>query len=326
MGRLSYDTADTLVYDPVTAHRNATKAVLYTIGFRNIETCATLEQLAQAMTVAPPDLMLCEAHGAEAELCDLIQALRLGMAGNANPFLVIIVTAWEKNETLVHRVLHSGADDLILRPFSTALLGGRIESHVERRKSFVITYDYVGPDRRSEVERPSKADLFQPPNSLKMKVRDGLTGADAQQKLSEVLRSAKDALANEKLRRDAFQVCILWRLMQEPGEAQAEELLAKLRELVPSIAKRCRAASLEAALHWSDSVLAAVEGLQFGIDRNASMHLLGQGALGLNQVISPEHPKSDHIRALDAAIAAIRARSSKKVGETADLETVAAAE
>ena len=84
-----------------------------------------------------------------------------------NPFVVIIVTAWEKSTGLINKVVSSGADDLLLRPFSTAQLGVRIESHVDRRKNFVITTDYVGPDRRKDTNRASNAELFEPPNSLK---------------------------------------------------------------------------------------------------------------------------------------------------------------
>ncbi|MBK0572118.1 response regulator receiver protein, partial [Klebsiella pneumoniae] len=82
-----------------------------------------------------------------------IQDLRQGGQG-FNPFIVIIVTAWEKSGALVSRVVNSGADDLLLRPFSTTLLGQRIETHVERRKGFVVTTDYVGPDRRKDLTRP----------------------------------------------------------------------------------------------------------------------------------------------------------------------------
>ena len=72
-------------------------------------------------------------------------------------------------------MVSSGADDLLLRPFSTALLGQRIEAHIDRRKGFVITTDYVGPDRRKDNSRASNVELFEPPNSLKMKAKDKLS-------------------------------------------------------------------------------------------------------------------------------------------------------
>ena len=147
MGRLSFDSVDVLIYDPVSSNRTATRSAMYSLGFRKTETVSTLEAFIEAVQSNPPDIALCEAQGAADELCSTIQQLRQGSAGH-NPFIVIIVTAWEKNTTLINRVVSSGADDLLLRPFSTALLGQRIEAHVDRRKGFVITTDYVGPDRR----------------------------------------------------------------------------------------------------------------------------------------------------------------------------------
>ena len=170
----------------------------------------------------PPDLALCESQGGDGDLCRTIQELRQGAAG-FNPFIVIIVTAWEKSAALVTRVVNSGADDLLLRPFSTTLLGQRIESHVERRKGFVVTTDYVGPDRRKDLTRPSNVELFDPPNSLKMKAKDRLSAEETAMRLDTELRGAREKLNNEKLKRDAFQISILWRLMQSRSPAPSAQ-------------------------------------------------------------------------------------------------------
>jgi DNA-binding response OmpR family regulator len=310
MPRLNYETADTLVYDPVASHRNATRAVLYTLGFRNIETVGTLDAFGDSIRKSAPDLALCETQGADAELCDMIQQLRQGADGHPNPFLVIIVTAWEKTQALVSRVLNSGADDLVLRPFSTALLGQRIDLHIERRKHFVITHDYVGPDRRSDTSRASTADPFLPPNSLKMKAKDGLTAAETQVRLQKELRAAKDTLNVEKLRRDIFQICVLWRLLQVQTGSEAANHLLKLSSMSQSISKRCRDTEFETAVQWCESIKAAVDGLHYGVDRNASMHLLGHAALSLNQVLHPEIPKADHLKSVEQAVSAILARTT----------------
>ena len=125
MSRLSYDSVDVLIYDPVASNRTATRATMYALGFRRTETVSTLEAFMEAVQKNPPDIALCEAQGATDELCAVIQQMRQGAAG-FNPFVVIIVTAWEKSTGLINKVVSSGADDLLLRPFSTAQLGTRI--------------------------------------------------------------------------------------------------------------------------------------------------------------------------------------------------------
>jgi CheY-like chemotaxis protein len=117
MSRISYETVQTLIYDPVSANRAATRASLYSLGFRHIESVAAMSDFTDSIKRRPPDLAFCEAQGADTELCATIQSMRQGLTGH-NPFVVIIVTAWENSTALVTRVLNSGADDLLLRPFS----------------------------------------------------------------------------------------------------------------------------------------------------------------------------------------------------------------
>src|SRR5580698_10548472 len=99
MSRITYETAEAVVYDPVSANRAATRASLYSLGFRHIETVSSLSDFMESVKRRPPDLAFCEAQGADAELTTAIQTLRQGGAGY-NPFIVLIVTAWENSNSL----------------------------------------------------------------------------------------------------------------------------------------------------------------------------------------------------------------------------------
>ena len=309
MSKLSFDSVDVLIYDPVSANRATTRSAMYSLGFRKTETVPTLENFLEAVQKSPPDIALCEAQGQTEELCSVIQQLRQGAAGY-NPFIVIIVTAWENNTNLINQVLSSGADDMLLRPFSTQLLGNRIATHVDRRKGFVITTDYVGPDRRKDNSRPANVELFEPPNSLKMKAKDRLSAEEIARKLNSELTTAREKLTSEKLRRDSFQVCILWRLLQDQpllaGSPPAD--LIKLQLLAKSIVARSKDTEFAAAAEWCQSVLASAEGLAAGVDRNASLHLLGHAALSLHQVFYPDKNTAEQMSEIDATVTLIKAR------------------
>ena len=312
MSKLSFDSVDVLIYDPVSANRATTRAAMYTLGFRKTETVPTLENFVEAVQKSPPDIVLCESQGQVEELCSVIQQMRQGAAGY-NPFLVIIVTAWENSANLINQVISSGADDLLLRPFSTAVLRQRIEAHASSRKGFVITTDYVGPDRRKDNNRASNVEMFEPPNSLKMKAKDRLPADEIARKLDTELKSAREKLTSEKLRRDAFQVCVLWRLLQDQPAAAGRppQDLVKLQLLAKSINTRSEGTEFGAAEEWCRSVLASAEGLAAGVDRNASLHLLGHAALSLHQVFYPEKSASDQMTEIDATVALIRARNAR---------------
>src|SRR6185295_18036389 len=184
----------------------------------------------------------------------------------------------------------------------------------EHRKGFVVTSGYVGPDRRKDSSRPSNAELFEPPNSLKMKAKERLSAEETTSRLEAELKGARDVLNTEKLRRDAFQISILWRLMQDqnPGAKSYRRELEKIEALGKAIKRRSAEVNLRKAEDWSDSILAAVEGLEAGVDRSASMHLLGHAALSLNHVFHTEKSPTDILGEVDATVAIIRAREGSR--------------
>jgi len=57
--------------------------------------------------------------------------------------------------------------------------------------------------------------------------------------------------------------------------------------------------------------LASAEGLAAGVDRNASLHLLGHASLSLHQVFLSRKNLHDQMTEIDATVALIRARNSR---------------
>lgn len=310
MSRLTYETAQAVVYDPVAGNRAATRSALYSLGFRQIEIAATLQAFAELIAVLPPDLAICEAQGFEDELCAFIQNLRQNAAGY-NPFLVIIVTAWKNSQALARQVINSGADDLVLRPFSPTLIEQRIRAQVDRRKGFVVTADYVGPDRRGDSQRVSNVDLFMPPNPLRMKAREGLSPEAVSSRLEIELPAARQKLLIEKLRRDAFQICVLWRLMHRHSGSNSryEVDLQKMKVIADGIRCRCVAAQFQDAVASCDDVLASLRGLELDLDRETAIRMLGKAALALQGGVVPDKSEAERLTEIDATVALIRART-----------------
>ena len=65
---------------------------------------------------------------------------------------------------------------------------------------------------------------------------------------------------------------------------------------------------MKRAVEWCDSILGALEGLELGVDRNATLHLLGHAALSLNQVFASDKSEDENLAEIDATVAAVRAR------------------
>jgi CheY-like chemotaxis protein len=204
LDRPLYDLAEVLVCDPSAVNRAATRSALYSLGCRQVEIASGLREFSDALENRPPDLALCDVQVGQAALCHAIRELRQGEQ-SYNPFAIIIVTAWPPNAAVIAEILNSGADGLLLRPFSAAQLDQKIQAHVLQRKPFVVTDGYIGPERRVAA-RPAAAPSFAPPNSLKMKI-DGRSDLNEALHLFNCdLQAARLRLADARKRQKSFEL------------------------------------------------------------------------------------------------------------------------
>ena len=314
--KLSYESADALLYDPVTANGETARAALYALGFRKLEVVGTLDLLAERLRQHTPDLVVGEVAGAESELCKLVQSLRQGVTGT-NPFAVVVLTTWRREGSLINQVINSGADDLLARPFSVALLNERLRQHVEHRKGFVVTCDYVGPDRRRDPRPDDKNELMDVPNSLRMKAHNGTAYGETDRAIADAVAKAKEAVSTEKMRRDAFQLCLQWRMIEQrhPNPRDLSDMLERMSSLASEVKLRAAGTQHELASKWCESVIDCSEAigtmLQFSSEGDPShaptlapmMHLLGHAALTLGGMFSADTGEPDLLAELDAIAA-----------------------
>lgn len=77
----------------------------------------------------------------------LLREVRLGRLG-PDPFIVSMLLLSAPEPSRLTQAVDSGTDDLLLIPFSPDQLSTRLNAFRARRKPFVVTHDYLGPDRR----------------------------------------------------------------------------------------------------------------------------------------------------------------------------------
>jgi CheY-like chemotaxis protein len=95
------------------------------------------------------DLLICSAEIDGVFLGDLVKEIRHARLHN-HPFPVIVMLLPSAEHDLVSNVINCGPDDILLMPVSPAQLWSRIEPLLQKRKPFIVTRDYIGPDRRKE--------------------------------------------------------------------------------------------------------------------------------------------------------------------------------
>ena len=77
--------------------------------------------------------------------------------------------SYNSTPELVRKFIDSGADDLIPKPISASRMIERIKLLIKSRKSFVVTTDYVGPERRKPSDREDTLPGVEVPNPLRAK-------------------------------------------------------------------------------------------------------------------------------------------------------------
>ena len=101
--------------------------------------------------------------------------------------------------------MDSGADVLVAAPVSPALILDRIDSLVNNWKPFVVTSEYIGPDRRFLDNQESEIELINVPNSL----REKALGQFNSSRHKDLVAATRANINNQKINRRVFQISYL---------------------------------------------------------------------------------------------------------------------
>jgi DNA-binding response OmpR family regulator len=181
-----------------------------------------------------------------------------------HPLPVIIPLLTASDGDYIRKVIDCGPDDLLQLPVSPGQLLTRLQVLTEKRKPFVVTSDYVGPDRRQNVRPGAPAiPLIEVPNPLAMRVQR-LAEDQAQREFA----AAADKLRQMRIERFAFELQWLLRAIRQlfepgpndPGKLQTfceriKTLLLTLPRLLPDEAWQAIAPQSERVMMGANIIL-----------------------------------------------------------------------
>ncbi len=176
--------------------RRTVRQSLRGFGLRNCEDVVTVGALEGRLQLNDLDLLITTPELGGIDLGGLLQEMRHGRLGT-NPFLIVVTLLDTPCPDTARRVVDSGTDDLLLMPLSTAQLVERLDNFVISRRPFVVTHDYVGPDRRTG-DRPGNDTLLriEVPNPIRYQVVANADGVP----LEEQIRDATERLNVQKMK------------------------------------------------------------------------------------------------------------------------------
>ena len=166
---------------------NLIKSSLRHIEMKQVSMITNRERL-DAVVNAPelkPSVLLIDNTFVEGGIQDYIHQIRSGSIGS-DPFMLVFGTITLPTQTLVNQLSTCGIDELFIKPYSTQSIIQRINNIAIGRKPYIVTSDYLGPDRRRANERdqteeqdksPLQIKHFSVPNPLKMLLQNEYTSS-----------------------------------------------------------------------------------------------------------------------------------------------------
>ncbi len=229
----SYAGASVLLIDPDKGSRDTLRTILFDRGFRRFRYGESNADIERELSAEPAHVLITETNLPDGDPCGLISSIRHSRTGD-NPFLPIIVTTWKPTPELVRRIVDSGIDDLVIKPVSVGGLVSRVENLIHNRKQFVVTSDYIGPDRH---DTPGRSDdetvLIEVPNALK----SSITGSPQEVSAQTDVRKMIAEINLHKLERYAVDIVTLVNMLTPKMRALLfDEAAIKLLERLQVIA------------------------------------------------------------------------------------------
>lgn len=245
----AFADADIVFADGERSIRHGLRTILADQGYKCIRDYGSIEVVEEEVERTLPDLIVMDAMMDGGEACALAHRIRQSECG-INPFVGIIMTVWQPNEAIVRRIVNSGVDDILVKPISPRRLMERISVIAYKRKPFVVTSDYIGPDRRTEASKQRGAQVIPAiavPNTLEAKARGRpLPMVDLQRLISEAMFEINE----QRLKRHSYQIAflvgeILPPLRKRVVDEQVRKAIVRLSEVAEEIGVRLKKSNFE---------------------------------------------------------------------------------
>jgi two-component system, chemotaxis family, chemotaxis protein CheY len=120
----------------------------FTVRDKNIFAAYSVEEAFEVFCRERPDLIIVDWLQNPDRGIYLTKMIRMNKT-SPNPYVPIIMTAGSGHLNRVLKARDAGISEYLVKPFSARSLAERIERVVEKPRMFVVSENYVGPDRRT---------------------------------------------------------------------------------------------------------------------------------------------------------------------------------
>ncbi|HYE51738.1 MAG TPA: response regulator [Azospirillaceae bacterium] len=258
MAEYEYGKLVVMLIDHEFNTRRLLRGILARYGIEKIHEYSSTVEATNALQTQTPDLIVVDADQKEGgDALKWVVQLRHNQLP-ASPFVPVVVLTWQPTQPLLVRFTGSGADDMLVKPFSQKQVSDRLQNLIEDRKKFVVTSDYVGPDRRRSPREGQQIPLVDVPNTLRLKAMGEYGKTDLNAEVEQALR----AINMQKIVRHGFQIAFLAvfalpGLVADPPEKRAVDHLLRVTPVADDLLRRLPQGDIRGQAETYMKVLAA---------------------------------------------------------------------
>jgi DNA-binding response OmpR family regulator len=250
MERCNFKNVNLVIAERDEAVRLGLRGALMRVGFEHVAATGNFSIVRDMCANDDADLLICGTMLTNGDLGGLIHHIRHNDLGR-NPFINIITMIPAADEQSIRKAINAGTDDILVMPVSPGRVLERINHMIRERKPFVVTTEYIGPDRRTG-HRPGSQMIpkIKVPNPLKAMV----DAAPNRNKLRAEIEAMTKMLNEQKIERHAFQIVYLADKIDRitaaiPGDDSVRPDLERLLWVSNDIGRRVAGT---AYAHWDE--------------------------------------------------------------------------
>jgi DNA-binding NarL/FixJ family response regulator len=229
-----------LIERPV-ATRRLLRSALHNIGLREMR---ELDQVpdngAGAELLNAVDLVVVELSENDPAGARLVADIRRRVTA-FNPFIATIATSFVATSGIISSAVNAGTDSILLKPFSQQQMYEQVLNLIERRRPFIVTANYIGPERRPQTRAGASAvPTIDVPNTLRDKLIRGRSYNQGE--ATAAIESIWGRVSREFGLRGALQILYLIRLakaaIDDPTRDDAAKEVGRLRDTAKDLLAR----------------------------------------------------------------------------------------
>lgn len=199
--RTDFRDVPTVIADENAALGQSVHTILDQMGFQSLQHVDSIGALRDRFAKSEVALLIANAAMSGGDVLDLIRAVRRNEFGG-QPFVPVITLIGQPDASTARSIIDSGTDLIFALPISHGRVESGLKTILAGRKPFVVTSDYVGPDRRSGARGDwQEVPLIEVPNPL----RRWATGSTDEPSAKKVL----EAINLQRVQRQAVQILYL---------------------------------------------------------------------------------------------------------------------